>query len=556
MKSWSWFAGALLIGLGVAPPAHAQQPCEALANLKLPYTTITSAKMVPEGPLAPPTTAVAPTGRGAGGGGGRGNAPVVPARCEVRGIIKPSGDSNIGFAVWMPPAATWNGKYRQNGNGGWAGNIGLAAMIDPLQRGYATAATDDGHEGDAIRDASWAVGHPERLVDFGYRAVHETAVQAKAIIRAFYGKDSSRNYFFGCSDGGREALMEAERYPEDFAGIVAAAPAWDWSHLFTSFVWNEQALMKAPGSNLSSKIEAIQKASLAACDEKDGAKDGLVEDPRQCTFDPRVIQCKGAEGPDCLTAAQVEALRKVYAGPKNSRGDQIFPGVPLGAEGAPGTWASWIAPADPTQSLQSGLGNSYYGQAVFENPKWDFRTLNFDGDVRYGDAKVGSLLNSSSPDLRSFRANGGRLIQYHGWGDPAISALSSIAYYENVQKFLTSVPDGRSDASKPTTDFYRLFMVPGMGHCQGGAGPNRFGNGAAVSPATANDPERDVFAALERWVEKGTAPDHFIGQGVSAEDRTKTLTRPICQYPNVARYKGTGDLNDAANFSCVAPVKR
>jgi feruloyl esterase len=548
MMARSLIAGAALIFVCFAQPARAQQSCESLAGLKLPYATIASAKMVAEGPFAV-----------AGAQGGAPNAPPlkVPAHCEIKGIIKPTADSSIGFAVWLPPPSNWNGKYRQEGNGGWAGAIGYRAMIDPLQRGYVTAATDDGHEGDGIRDASWAMGHPEKLVDFGYRAVHETNLQAKAILRAFYGKDPSRSYFFGCSDGGREALMEAQRYPEDFNGIIAAAPAYDWSHLFTSFVWNEQALVKTAGSNLTSKVPAIQKAALAACDAMDGAKDGLLEDPRACKFDPAVLACKGADGPECLTPPQLAALKKLYGGPKNPRtGEQIFPGLPPGAEAAPGTWATWIAPADPTKSLQSGLGNSYYGQAVFEDPKWDFRMLNFDQDVRFGDAKVGSLLNSTSPDLRSFRAGGGKLIQYHGWGDPAISALTSIEYYDSVQKFLKRVPDARSDASKPTEDFYRLFLVPGMGHCAGGAGPNRFGNGGAVGPATAMDPERDVFAALERWVEKGQAPDHFIGQGVATNDPAKMLTRPICQYPNLARYKGSGDLNDAANFICAAPGRR
>ena len=540
-------AGPALAAVCLALPASAQQTCESLTGLKLPYTTIISAAMVPEGPLPAPA--------------GAADAPrlILPARCDVRGVIRPSPDSEITFAVWLPPASVWNGKYRQDGNGGWAGNVPVRSMVDPLQRGYATAVTDDGHQGDAIRDASWAVGHPEKLVDFGYRAVHETSVQAKAVLRAFYGKHPSRSYFFGCSDGGREALMEAQRYPEDFNGIIAAAPAWNWSRLFTSFVWNERALTKTPDGNIGpAKLPAIQKAVLAACDRLDGVQDGVLEDPRACQFDPTVLACKGVDTPNCLTPPQVEALTSIYAGPKNSRtGEAIFPGLPPGAEAAPGdvagwTWATWIAPADPTKSTQSSLGNSYYGQAVFEDPAWNFRTLDFDADVTFGDAKAGSLLNATSPDLRSYRAGGGKLIHYHGWGDAAISALSSIDYYERAQSFLTRFPDARSDVSRPVDDFYRLFMVPGMGHCGGGAGPNRFGNGGAVSAAAAADPERDVFAALERWVEKGIAPDHLIGQGTAADDPTKGLTRPLCLYPKVAQYKG-GDVNDAASFTCALP---
>jgi len=297
----------LLIALLMVPALFAQQSCESLANLKLPHTTITSASVVGEGPLS---VAAAP---------GAPNAPVVvPARCEVKGIIKPASDSEIKFALWLP-ASAWNGKYRQEGNGGWAGNIPYQAMIDPLRRGYATAGTDDGHEG-GVTGASWAIGHPEKLVDFGHRAVHETNLQARSIIRAFYGRDPSLAYFVGCSDGGREALMEAQRYPEDFNGIIAGAPANNWSHLFTGFVWNEQALLKDSASSIQpAKLPAIQNAALAACDALDGVKDGLIEDPRVCRFDPSVLTCKGTESNECLTTPQVEALRRIYAGPKNPR---------------------------------------------------------------------------------------------------------------------------------------------------------------------------------------------------------------------------------------------
>ena len=537
----------------MAQPALAQQQCESLTGLKLAYATITSATMVPEGPL--------PTPAGRGGAPADRPAPpanIVPAHCEVKGVIRPSRDSEIQFAMWLPPSSAWDGKYRQEGNGGWAGGMNYGAMADPLKRGYVSAVTDDGHVGNLLNDASWAVGHPEKLIDFGHRAVHQTSVQAKSILRAFYGKDPSLSYFFGCSDGGREALMEAQRYPEDFNGIIAAAPAWDWSHLFTGFVWNEQALTKTPESAIApAKLPAIQKAVFAACDKLDGTVDGLLEDPRTCKFDPAVMTCQGVDKPDCLTPPQVAALKAIYAGPKNPKtGEQIFAGMPPGAEAAVGNWMNWLTTADPGKSIQSGFGNSYYSQAVFENPKWDFKTLDFDADVKFGHAKVGSQLNADSPDLRSFRARGGKLIQYHGWGDGAISAVTSIDYYNRATAFLSKFPDARSDASKPVDEFYRLFMVPGMGHCAGGLGPNRFGNGGAISAATAADPERDVFAALERWVEKGVAPDHLIGQGTATDDPAKVLTRPLCQYPKVAQYKGSGDIHDAANFTCAMPAKR
>jgi hypothetical protein len=525
---------ASLIAATMTQPLAAQQSCESLMNLNLPQTTITSAATIPAGPLSV---------QDAGGNA----APIeVPARCEVKGVIRPSRDSEIKFALWLPSAG-WNGKYRQEGNGGFAGNIPYRSMIVPLRRGYATAATDDGHEATGT-SATWAVGHPEKVIDFGYRAVHETSLQAKAIARAFYGNPPSRSYFYGCSDGGREALMEAERFPEDFDGIVAGAPANAWSHLGTGFVWNQQALLKDSSSMIpAAKLPLIQNAALAKCDAADGLKDGLIQDPRSCRFDPSVLMCKGSDSSECLTGPQVEALRKIYAGPKNPRtGEQIFPGYPPGTEAVPNTWATWIV-GSAQRSIQAAFGNSYYGDVVFENPKWDFRSLDFDRDVAFGDGKAGWILNSTSPDLRSFRAHGGKLIQYHGWADAAISPISSIEYYESVRSFLSKYPDPRRDSSKSIEDFYRLFMVPGMGHCGGGIGPISFGNGGG--PAS-TEPARDIFAALEQWVEKGVAPNQLIGSGPVPTDTSKTLTRPLCPYPQVAQYKGTGDANNAANFVC------
>jgi feruloyl esterase len=527
-----------------AQTAFAQQSCESLTGLRLPYTTITAAAMLPEGPFTPPP--------GPGGGAPpAGPARIVPARCEVQATVRPTPDSEIKFGLWMPPASGWNGKYRQEGNGGWAGSIRYQTFIDPLTRGFAVAGTDDGHEGGT---AAWAIGHPEKLIDFGWRAVHETAVNAKAIVKAFYGKDPALNYFVGCSDGGREALMEAQRFPEEFDGIIAAAPANRWSHLFTSFVWNKQQLTKTPDSHIKpAKLPAIQKAALAACDQIDGVKNNLIEDPRACKFDPAVLACKATATDECLTRPQVEALRAVYAGPKLKSGEQVYPGLAPGTEAVSG-WSNWIMRDDVNASTQSNYGFNYYGEAVFENPKWDYRTMDMERDLEYGEAKVGQHLNSVNPDLRSFRASGGKLIQYHGWGDAAIAAGSSIDWYETVRAFMTKYPDARGDASKPIEDFYRLFMVPGMGHCAGGTGPNRFGNGGPAGPGTANDPERDVFAALERWVEKGVAPERFIGTGTVLGDDTKTLTHPLCLYPKVAKYKGSGDVYDAANYSCAAPA--
>jgi len=530
---------SMAIAMG-AVPANAQQPCGSLATLKLPYTVITAATAVPES--TPPAAVAA------------GAAPVlIPAHCDVRGVIRPTRDSQIKFALWLPAPAAWNGKYRQEGNGGWAGSINTAGLAEPLRRGYAVAATDNGHEGGG---ANWAIGHPEKLIDFGSRAVHETSVQSKLIINAMYGRAPDRSYFVGCSDGGREALMEAQRFPEDFTGILAGAPANDWSHLFTAFVWNERALLATPQSAIPpTKLPVIQKAVMAACDRLDGLADGLIENPRACTFDPDVIACKAGDAADCLTRPQVEALKKIYGGPINPRsGDRIFVGQPPGTEAVPGGWGTWITTANAAGAIQFGFGNSYYGAAVFEDPKWDFRTLDFDRDVAIGDIKVGSVLNATNPDLRSFRAGGGKLIQYHGWGDAAIPASSSIEYYESVRTFLSKYPDGRTPSNPAVNEFYRLFLVPGMAHCGGGAGPNTFGNGGGGGPAS-RDADHDIFTALEQWVEKGVAPQRVIGTGRSADDPAKPLTRPLCPYPQVARYRGSGDVNDAANFSCSAGTR-
>jgi feruloyl esterase len=334
--------------------------------------------------------------------------------------------------------------------------------------------------------------------------------------------------------------MEAQRYPEDFDGIIAGAPANDWSHLFTAFVWNEQALAETPIP--AAKLPAIQNAVVAACDAMDGVKDGLLEDPRACRFDPASLLCRAGGGSDCLTEGQIATLRKIYSGPKNPRtGEIIFPGWPMGTEAVPGGWPSWILPP----AIQANFGNTYYGQAVFEQSNWDFRTLDFDRDVEFGDAKAGTVLNATSPDLRSFRGNGGKLIQYHGWGDAAISALTSIEYYENVSAFLTRFPDARSTSTDPM-DFYRLFLVPGMGHCGGGIGATNFN----AAPA---DAEHNFLSALEAWVERNAAPVRLIGSGRAVDDPTKTLTRPVCPYPQTAQYRGTGDPNDAENFACALP---
>jgi hypothetical protein len=416
-------------------------------------------------------------------------------------------------------------------------------MAEPLLRGFAAAGTDDGHAG-TITDGLWAIGHPEKVIDFGYRAVHETSVQAKVILREFYGKDPAQSYFVGCSNGGREALMEAQRFPADFHGIVAGAPANSWTHLNFRSLWNERAMLDNPAAYISpAKLAVLQNAALAQCDALDGVKDGLIQNPRACRFDPAVVQCKDADTPACLTAAQVEAVKKIYGPVIDSRtGAWISPGYSPGTEAA--NWAAWITgPKAGAVAFPSLIADSFFAGMVFEDPKWDPQTLNFSSDVKRTDDKLAAIFNSTNPNLRSFKARGGKLIQYHGWGDAAIPPQDSIDYFESVQS-----------ATGTTNDFYRLFMVPGMSHCRGGIGANVFGNGLAAPDP---DAAHDVVMALDQWVVHDVAPDQIIATGFVDGNPAKdvVMTRPLCPYPQEAQYKGAGNTNSAASFTCKAPVR-
>jgi len=517
----------------IATPAVAQTSCDRLTSLSLTNASVTSATLVPAGPFKAPAIPGQPAA-----------SFDLPEYCRVAGVARPTNDSEIKFEVWLP-ASGWNGKFEQVGNGGFAGTIPLFAMASPLMRGYATAGTDDGHS--ASLNASWAVGHPEKVVDFGYRAVHETSLQAKAILRAFYGKDPARSYFVGCSDGGREGLMEAQRFPADFIGIVAGAPANYWTRLMLKSLADGRAVSAEPGSYIPlAKLSVLQNAALAACDTLDGLKDGLIENPRLCHFDPAVIQCQGADAADCLTAPQVEAARKVYEPLKNPRtGALISPGFSPGTEAVPGNWGTWVTGSGPGQpGIQAVFANTFFTYLVFENPKLDINTVNFDSDVKRTDDKLASILNSTDPNLRAFQRRNGRLIHYHGWGDAAIPPEGSVEYFESVQAKIGN-----------TSKFYRLFMVPGMSHCGGGLGANAFGNLGVVPNA---DAEHDIVLALDRWVETGVAPDHIIATRFVDNNPAKgvEMTRPLCPWPQQAHYKGVGDIHDAASFVCQVASKK
>jgi len=511
-----FYAPALLFTALCA--SGADNACEALNSLTLPHTSVT-AQSVAAGTFTPPYG---------------GSFDKLPAFCRVAGVLKPSSDSYIRFEVWLP-AADWNGRFLGVGNGGFAGVIDYRTMAANLRRGYATAATDTGHEGEAT-DASWAYKHPEKIVDFGYRALHETVQDAKSFIRAFYSRPADHAYFDSCSDGGREALMEAQRFPEDFDGILAGAPAYDWTRMLSGGLDVLQALYgRDPAAYISSlKVPAIHNAVMAACDAQDGVKDGVVNDPTQCQFDPSVLLCKDVESRDCLTAAQVATLKALYAGNK------LVPGTVPGAETGGNGWGTWILGAGPGASAGAHYAENYFRYMVFDDPTWNVLTPNSADVERTAERRTGEALNAVDPDLTRFRARGGKLILYHGWNDPGIPPKNTIDYYSSV---VTAM------GAPATESFLRLYMAPGVLHCAGGPGANSFGQ---LGQKTAKGPEYGIYTALEQWVEGGVAPGEILATKYKADDSAQgvQMTRKLCPYPQVAKYKGSGDSNDAANFAC------
>ena len=484
-----------------ATPALAS-PCESLAALALTDAKITSAQVVPAGQFSAP-------GRQQG-------APnpytELPEFCRVAATLTPSSDSDIKVEVWLP-TANWNGKFQAVGNGGWAGVISYPAMADAIRAGYATASTDTGHAGPG---GAFVLGHPEKLIDFAWRSEHEMTVKAKAVIGQFYGNGPRLSYWNGCSTGGRQALKEAQKFPDDYDGIIAGAPA----NRTSLSMWIAHAMLKDAASYIPpGKYPIIHQAALAACDASDGLKDGLIGEPAKCSFDPGVLLCKGEDGPSCLTAPQVTAARKMYSPPVNAR-----TGKPLSSPLVPGTELAWGEQAlgpEPNANIYD-----QYRYVVFKDPNWDWKTFNFDGDAARGDLPENLIMNATDPNMEPFFKHGGKLLLYQGWSDPRVPALQTIGYYESV----VAARGGSSKASSSV----RLFVAPGMGHCGGGEGPNVF----------------DKVGPLEQWVEQGKAPDKLIASHVvvSKVDRT----RPLCPYPQIAKYKGTGSIDEAANFVCAA----
>ena len=504
IRTFAASAAAVLVGgiVYAQAPAVTAAACERLAaSLKLPNTTATSVQAVPAGSFTPPGARQAVTG--------------LPAFCRVALTLKPSSDSDIKSEVWMPLSG-WNGKFQHVGNGAWGGSIQYGPLAEGLKRGYAMASTDTGHTGP---DASFAVGHPEKLIDFGYRAVHETAVQGKATAKALYGAAPRLSYFNGCSGGGRQAFMAAQRFPEDFDGILAGAPGYNRIDVGFQTIGMIQATHKDRASLIPvAKQQMLHTAAINACDANDGLKDGLIDDPRSCRFDPGVLACKAADGPGCLTQPQVEAARKIYAPVVDPRsGREIAAGL------EPGSELQWESVAG---ERPHAMYHDMFRFVVFQDPNWDFRTLDVGKHLERARKADNGVLAATSTDLTPFTSRGGKLVIYHGWADQNIPPRGSISYYEGLVKTM-----GREQ----TNAAVRLYMVPGMGHCGGGEGPNQF----------------DLLTALDRWRDHGAAPGAVVASKV--ENGTVARTRPLCPYPQVARHKGAGSIDRAENFACVAP---
>jgi feruloyl esterase len=436
----------------------------------------------------------------------------LPAFCRVAAKLKPTSDSDIGVEVWLPISG-WNGKFLAVGSGGWGGSIAYNAMADALRRGYATSATDDGHTGGS---ASFIMGHPEKFVDFAYRAEHEMTVEAKALIKAFYGRDPRYSYWDGCSGGGREGLLQAARYPDEFDGIIAGDPANVRRNAWALWLAN-QTFKNAADYIPPSKYPMIHRAVLDACDANDGLKDGLIENPENCQVDFKKLECKGEDGADCLTPRQVQSAQTMISPATDASGKIFFPRLEPGTELRWARLAGGPAPAD--------LFLDQFRYVVYQDPDWDWRSFDLDRDAAKANA-IDKDVDELDPNLAGFVKHNGKLLLYHGWADQQVAPGSTIDFYK-------SAVDVDGDSAH-ASESIRLFMIPGMGHCSGGEGPDTF----------------DKIGVMEQWVEHGKAPAEIVASHRTAGKVDRT--RPLCPYPEVARYKGSGSIDDAMNFSCAS----
>jgi len=435
----------------------------------------------------------------------------LPAFCRVMVKLTPSTDSDIRVEVWLPLSG-WNRKIQAAGNGGLGGAVPYPAMAGAVAAGYAAAGTDTGHVGG---NADFVKGHPEKLVDFAHRAIHEMTVAAKTIVAAHYDARPSRSYFSSCSTGGRQALIEAQRYPDDYDGIVAGDPSWDQMRLYAARVWLNTYVNRSPAAVIPpAKYRMIHDAVVAKCDALDGVKDALIENPPRCSFDFAALTCAAEDRPDCLTKEQVETAKAMASPIRDPKsGAVLHPGRYY-----PGSELGWGGVAGPAPSGESHEGM----RKIVFTPDWDYRTIKVPDDVERAVKADQGLLYGGEPDLSRFFNRGGKLLMYHGWADPLVSPDTSLIMFKRINDTV-----GRAAANSVA-----LFMVPGMGHCQGGPGTDQF----------------DKVAALDRWVESGTKPQSIVATHMT--DGVADRTRPLCAYPASARYTGTGSTDDAKNFRC------
>lgn len=525
----------LVLMMLVASESRAQAPltsaaaCEQLARLTVDGAAIASSEWTQAGAFVPPLVPYAPDLRE--------RAATLGDFCRVQLVSTPTVGSRIGLEVWLPLAQQWNGRMLGTGNGGGGASIAYAmGMIEGLRRGFAVANTDLG----TAPDPNEAVGQPSRWSDFGYRATHEMTRIAKQLVRAFYQRENFRSYFAGCSTGGQQALSEAQRFPDDYDGILAGAPGHNRTHVHTMFLWNFNALNATPESNLSvAQWTMVSNAVIAACAGKDGGapRDRFLTDPRQCAFDVEALPKCGSSvrSEQCLSPPQIDALRKLYAGPINSRtGERIFAPLTYGSE------AQALGPAMQADRV-AWTAQQFYPFKWALGSGFDASNFDFDRDLDRVDAVLAGALNANTPDLAAFQRRGGKLLIYTGLADPAVPFQDTVTYYERVVQARGSIEQAQS--------FARLFLVPGMGHCFGGPGAADFGQ--PFSSAIPSDGRADVLMKLVDWVEKGAAPDHFLAakyEGGRAYSRA-IMRRPVCAYPKLPRYIG-GDAARDTSFRC------
>jgi feruloyl esterase len=497
-----------LVVLPAAAWAASPSSCEDLAHLNVPHTVITEASRVDKGAFPAPQ----------GQNGQVQNAELfanLSAFCRVKATLRPTADSDIKIEVWLP-ADTWNGRLEAVGNGAFQSTISYGALAQAVKSGYAGVGSNTGHEGNS---GAVLIGHPEKVIDWGNRAVHEMTLAAKAVVTARYGSPAKYSYWNSCSTGGRQGLVAAEYYPNDFDGLAVGDAANPMTRNQASTLYGSLTMNKSAASSMSpAKWDAYRQAVVNACDASDGVKDGLLNNPLSCHFKPQQMLCKNGDHDDCLTAAQIAALNTLLAGMKNPRtGEQLHAGWPVGAHPA-----NFVVGPKPEDVAIDTF------RVIFQDPAWDFHTMDFDRDIARSDQLGNPVMNAADPSrLKALFAHGGKLFMYHGWDDGSITPLQAIRYYNKA----VEANGGR----QKTYGSIRLFMVPGMGHCQGGEGPNEF----------------DKMEVISQWTEQGKAPDRIIA--AHSTDHKVDRTRPLCPYPQIAKYQGAGSTDDAASFVCAKP---